>query len=90
MYLAEKGRIMSAREYKYAMDRPKLLSMKEIVKTMGSYTTAVDWIAKYEPELWDIINGKEPVEPAPAPKSKKPEPKKADPLAALSQGKEKV
>jgi hypothetical protein len=62
MYFAEKGKVIPAREYKSATDRPKFLSMKEIVKVMGSYTTAVSWIEKYEPELWDTIHGikKEP------------------------------
>jgi hypothetical protein len=63
MYFAEKGKVISAREYKIATDRPKFLSMKEIVKVMGSYTAAVSWIEKYEPELWDTIHGikEEPV-----------------------------
>jgi hypothetical protein len=32
---------------------------------MGSYTTAVNWIEKYEPELWDTIHSvkPEPVSP---------------------------
>jgi hypothetical protein len=65
LYFAEKGRIVSAREYKYISDRPKFLSMKEIVKVMGSYTTAVNWIEKYEPELWDTIHGVKPKPPSP-------------------------
>jgi len=85
MYFAEKGKIVPAREYKAAMDRPKFLTMKEIVKVMGSYTTAVEWIQKYEPELWDLIHGIKPEpEPKPVPKvAPKPAPKK-DPLAKLA------
>jgi len=65
LYFAEKGKILPAREYKRVTDRPKFLSLKEIVKVMGSYTTAVNWIDKYEPELWDTIHSvkPEPVSP---------------------------
>jgi hypothetical protein len=87
MYFAEKGRVVPAREYKYATDRPKLLNMKEIVKAMGSYTTAIHWIEKYEPELWNTIHGKveEPKKVEVKVEAKvETETEKADPLAALS------
>ena len=42
---------------------------------MGSYTTAVSWIEKYEPELWNTIHG---IKPAPEPKKEK------DPLEKLA------
>lgn len=73
MYFAEKGKVISAREYKWAPDRPRFLTMKEIVKVMGSYTTAVDWIEKYEPELWNTIHGIKP-EPVVEPKPAEPKP----------------
>jgi hypothetical protein len=88
MYLAEKGRIVPAREFKYANDRPKLLSMKEVVKVMGSYTTALKWIEEYEPELWATIHGKAAVEPEPVKVEVTEEViAKPDPLAALAQSK---
>ena len=65
LYFAEKGKVLTAPEYKRALDRPKFLSLKEIVKVMGSYTLAVNWVQKYEPELWDTIHG---IKPAPEPK----------------------
>ena len=74
LYFAEKGRLVRAPEYKRVSDRPKHLTMKEIVKVMGSYTLAVKWIEKYEPELWNTIHG---IKPA-------PEPKKEDPLEKLA------
>ncbi len=70
MYFAEKGKIVPAREYKVANDRPNFLTMKEIVKVMGSYTAAVEWIEKYEPELWGIIHQVEKVEEKEAPLAK--------------------
>lgn len=83
MYFAEKGKILRARDYKTALDRPNFLSMKEIVKVMGSYTTAIEWIEKYEPELWDTIHGVKPAEPEPAPKK----PSGLEALAAAKTGK---
>jgi hypothetical protein len=63
MYFAEKGYVVSLNEYKRALDRPAFLSPKEIVKVMGTYTGAVDWIEKYEPELWELIHKKEDKDP---------------------------
>ena len=88
MYFAEKGRVLPAREFKYALDRPKLLNMKEVVKAMGSYTTAIQWIEKYEPELWATIHGKVAEVPEPVKEEVKEEvPVKSDPLAALAASK---
>ena len=84
LYFAEKGRVLTAREYKVAQDRPKLLTMKEIVKTMGSYHSACQWIQKYESELWDTIHGIRP-EPKPEPK---PEVSPLDKLAKAKTGSE--
>ena len=56
MYFAEKGYVVPLDEYKRASDRPAFLTPKEIVNVMGSYTSAVQWIEKYEPELWGLIH----------------------------------
>jgi hypothetical protein len=95
MYFAEKGRIVPAREYKYVSDRPKLLNMKEINKVMGSYTTAISWIEKYEPELWATIHGTEAKKPEPVKVEVKAEvttkvETKSDPLAALAASKTRI
>ena len=75
LFFAENGGILTARDYKNSNLRPKHLTMKEILRVMGSYTTAVSWIEKYEPELWNTIHG---IKPAPEPK------KDEDPLEKLA------
>lgn len=59
MYFAEKGYVVPLDEYKRANDRPAFLTPKEIVRVMGSYTAARDWVQKYEPELWELIHKKD-------------------------------
>ncbi len=75
-YFAEKGKFMSAAEYKAADDVPMRFTIAK--RPFGSWSRVGSMIRTNFPEQWEAMSPAPEEAPAPAPKPKpKAEPKKA-------------
>ena len=58
MYFAEKGRVLSPKEYDKDPNKPPLVTRKEINKTVGSWDVLLKMIRIDHPELWKLTQPK--------------------------------
>jgi len=56
MFFAELGFIPGRKEYSFMSNRPKHITVKEIDRIAGSWSSAITMIQREHRELWDMIH----------------------------------